>query len=107
MARTTMKIAYHCSFDDAQSKVENTLYRAGFRKTTIKTGESVWKKGIGFATAMKFVKVDYSNSEIILSAWVQMGLGSVGGSEMDLTGFVGALPKRQLMNCLEKIKNSF
>lgn len=58
-------------------------------------------------TAMQFVKVDFGQNEFIMSAWVQAGIGSVGGGEMDLTGVVAALPKRQLMKVLEEIKKSF
>lgn len=107
MARTSFKIRYGCDFLEAQKKTETTLQSKGFHRETLKTGEKVWKSGTGFLTAMKFVKVEYTQSEIILSAWVQTGFGSVGGKEMDLTGFVGAFPKKQLMNVLEEIKSKF
>lgn len=107
MARTTLKVTYSCTFDEAQSKVETLLSSKGFRNIILKTGENVWKNGTGMMTAMKFIKIEYSQNIIILSAWIQAGLGSVGGSEMDLTGIVGALPKRQLMKVLEEIKGLF
>ena len=56
-----------------------TSYQKGFKTTTLKTGEKVWKKGTGLMTAMQFVKVDFGQNEFIMSAWVQAGIGSVGG----------------------------
>lgn len=107
MARTNIKLRYSCDFDTAESKVTGILARNGFKQITIKSGENVWKKGTGIMTAMQYVKTEFSADEVILSAWVQAGLGSVGGSEMDLTGFVAALPKRQLLKVLEEIKQAF
>lgn len=107
MARTTFNLTYKCSFDEAQQKVESILLSKGFQQKTLKTGETVWKNGTGMMTAMKFIKVEYSSNTINLSAWVQAGLGSIGGAEMDLTGITGALPKKQLMKVLEEIKASF
>ena len=107
MARTHFKIKYSCSFAEAKEKVESILRRRDFHPETLSTGEHVWKQGVGFLTAMKFIKVDYAQGELHLNAWVQAGLGSVGGAEMDLTGFVGALPKKQVMSVIEEIKLAF
>ncbi|MGM9537510.1 MAG: hypothetical protein ACI3VN_04180 [Candidatus Onthomonas sp.] len=107
MARTNIKVRYSCGFEAAESKVIRILVQNGFKLTTIKSGEDVWKKGVGIMTAMQYIKVEFSSDEVILSAWVQAGVGSVGGSEMDLTGFVAALPKKQLLKVLEEIKQAF
>lgn len=107
MARTSIKTSYSCSYDEAQRKISSILSQKGFKTTTLKTGENVWKKGTGLITAMQFVKVDFSQKEFVMSAWVQAGVGSVGSREMDLTGVFAALPKRQLMKVLEEIKKSF
>lgn len=104
MSRTIVKVAYSCGFDAAQNKVTAILSSNGFAEKTIGTGETVWKKGNGLMSAMKYVKVEYAPNEVVLSAWVQVGIGSIGGGEMDLTGVAGALPKKQLMNVLDEIK---
>ncbi len=78
-----------------------------FSEKKIKTGESVWKNGTGLMTAMKFIKVEYAQNNITISAWVQTGVGNVGGNEMDLTGFVAAIPKKQLLKVIEEIKSNF
>lgn len=107
MARTNIVTSYSCSYDDAQRKISAILSQKGFKPTTLKTGEKVWKKGTGIMTAMQFVKIEFSQNEFVMAAWVQAGIGSVGGREMDLTGFVAAIPKKQLMKVLEEIKTSF
>ena len=93
MARTKTVVQYDCEFEQVQN--------------TINTGENVWKKGTGMLTAMQFIKLEFSQKEFVIYAWVQMGLGDLGGSEMDLTGFVAAIPKKQLINIIEQIKKAF
>lgn len=107
MARTTIQIPYTCSFDDAQSRVERILTLRGFHQQALVTGETVWKHGLGLMTAMKYVKVEYGEKMVTLSAWVQVGIGSIGGGEMALTGITAALPKKQLMKVLEEIQRMF
>ena len=94
MARTTIVTQSNCKFEQAENIINNILSKNGFKQTTINSGENVWKKGTGFLTAMQFIKIDFSSNEFTISAWVQAGLGSVGGNEMDLTGVVAAIPKK-------------
>lgn len=107
MARSSFSIDYDCNFSQAQQKVESILVQHNFQPKQLKTGESVWKNGVGMATAMKFIKVEYSPNTIQLSAWVQIGIGSLGGGEMDLNGVVAALPKKQLLSIIEEILHAF
>lgn len=107
MARTVIEIRSSCPFSEAQRRVEGILTAKGFHPTTLKTGENVWKNGTGLMTAMKFIKPEYAEGLVTLSAWIQAGIGSVGGKEMDLTGVVGAVPKKQLMKVLEELKAAF
>ena len=55
---------------------------------------------------MEFVILELDENSIILSAWVQAGLGSAEGSEMALDGVVLVVPKKSLMKVIEKIKFS-
>lgn len=105
MARTVFNVNYNCDFEKANNIISNILINKGFKQTNY-NGEEVWKKGNGIMTGMQFVKVEFDSNTVVLSAWIQVGLGNVGGNEMDLTGFVGAVPKKSLMKVLEKIKNS-
>lgn len=103
MARSFMKVPFNCTVEQAQNKVSSIMTMNGFKQTTIKTGENVWKKGTGFLTAMQFAKIEYVGQEVQIAAWVQAGLGNVGLNEMDLSGTVGAIPKKSLKKVLEKI----
>ena len=107
MARTTIVTQFNCKFEQAENIINNILSKNGFKQTTINSGENVWKKGTGFLTAMQFIKIDFSSNEFTISAWVQAGLGSVGGNEMYLTGVVASIPKKKLLNVIEKIKKAF
>ena len=102
MARSTFTATYATDVHAAKAAAEAAATAAGF---SIKDyhGEQVWKKGTGFWTAMKFMKFEYGESELTIHGWVQAGLGSVGGSEMDLEGFVAALPKSGLKKTINKI----
>lgn len=104
MPRTILKVPFHCDFSEAERTINLILQDSNFHQTSLRTGENVWKKGTGLMTAMQFVKVEYGDDEAILSAWVQSGIGSFGGKEMDLTGFVAGIPKKSLIKTLEKIK---
>lgn len=106
MARTTINVPFRCNFSEAEKTINSILLNNGFHQTTLNSGENVWKKGTGLMTAMQFVKVEFSSGEAVLSAWVQAGIGSLGGSEMDLTGIVAAIPKKSLMKVLSQIKSA-
>ena len=67
-------------------------------------GETVWKMGTGLATAMHFIKTEYAGQTLRLYGWVQIGVGSAGGKERDLTGVVGAIPKKSVKKTMEKIR---
>lgn len=107
MARSTFEIKCSCGYEQAKNQVESILRQRNFHLETLKTGETVWKCGIGLLTAMKFIKVDFGNQSITLSAWVQVGIGSTGGGEMALDGFTAAIPKKQLKKIIEEIKCAF
>ena len=102
MARTVVKVPYQGDFNNIKLLIEQTISSDGFELKDY-NGEKVWKKGVGALTAMKYLKFAYTENEIEMSAWIQVGLGSVGGSEKNLDGFVGALPKKQLKTTLDKL----
>lgn len=60
----------------------------------------------GILTAMQFIKVEYSEYEVVIFAWVQVGVGSVNGKEIDLSGATGAIPKKKLKRRIEKIETA-
>ncbi len=102
MPRTVIRVPFTANFETVNQTVTSILLSEGFSEKNI-NGEACWKKGTGAATAMQYVKVEYTQNELVLSGWIQAGLGSVAGSEMDLTGFVGMVPKKALRKRLDKI----
>ena len=105
MARTKIVVQYDCEFEQVQNTINNILSSNGFREITINTGENVWKKGTGLATAMHFIKVEYKTGAIVLSGWIQIGVGSVGGKEQELKGFVGMAPKKSVLKTMKKLQD--
>lgn len=99
MARTTIKVTY-TNFDGLQNNLSALLKSKGYKNIS-ENNENVWKCGIGFLTAIKYIKFEFAeNNTIIISGWIRPAFGN----EQDLEGFVGALPKKQVMNVIQKMK---
>lgn len=82
------------------------LTQEGYSMTQYAEGsapELVWKKGTGFATAMKFIKLMYQPNMLLINAWTSSGIGSLTIGEMSLTGGFGAIPKKSCMKTVEKV----
>ena len=103
MARTMINIPFQDNFDRVENKTKQILINNGFKEIN-RNNEIVWKKGTGFLTAMQFIKIEYNVNMVIVSAWVQMGIGNVGAGEMELSGVVAAIPKKQLMKTIQKLQ---
>ena len=103
MARTFVDIPLQGDIAAADAVVKNVLISDDYREINYNT-EVVWKKGTGVMTAMHFIKVEYVGNVLHLSGWVQIGVGSVGGKERDLSGIVGAVPKKSVKGTIEKMR---
>lgn len=103
MARSQFVIPFTASFEETNQKIESILKENGFFLKDYH-GETVWKKGTGAMTAMQYIKLEYGQGSVTLYGWVQAGLGDVGGKEMDLKGFFGAMPKQSLLKVIKKIQ---
>ena len=101
MARTKLELPFRFSFAQEEQTIQRILTANGYHQTRMKNGESVWKKGMGL---MKFVKTDFSNDKVLLSGWVQIGIGSFGGDEMQLTGAFLAPKTAEVMNVFQELK---
>ena len=63
----------------------------------VEDGEQCLKKGVGVATAPQFVKITAMNGVYTLEAWIKFAVvPGVYAGEMDLKGFTGSIPKKQL-----------
>ena len=106
MGRTFRRVYPRCDIATAQRTIEQILMSNGYHIHHYNTGELVWKKGTGLMTAMHYIKVDYYATEIHLFGWIQSGIGDMGLGEMDLTGFVGIIPKQAVSKVLDRIMAS-
>jgi hypothetical protein len=102
VARTCIKTPYRAEWETVNRVVEDVLKEEGFHKKRINE-EDCWKKGTGMATAMQFMKIEYTETEAHIYGWIQVGLGDVGGKEQNLDGFVGMVPKKNLKRRMEKL----
>ena len=99
MARTTIEI-YCADVESAKQEVTKILTANNY-KPIKENGENVWKCGVGFWTAMKYIKIEFiENNTVYISGWVRAMIGS----EMDLDGFAAIIPKKQVSSVIDKIK---
>ncbi len=80
-------------------KMEKYLSEKGY-KLVIEKNEEVFKKGVGFWTAIKYIKLDKTDDTINIYGWIRPVLCK----EQDLNGFVGCMPKKQVANVIEELK---
>lgn len=100
MARTIVEVKYS-NFEETRNKIVNLLQMNGYKNIT-ENNESVWKCGIGFLTAMKYIKIEVAqNMTLVVSGWVRPVLGN----EQSLEGFVCCIPKRQVMSVINQIQS--
>lgn len=104
MARTKIRMQYTLPFNQVDGVIKNILFQEGYKEIN-RNNEIVWKKGTGLLTAMQYIKIEYGSGYVDVSGWVQAGVGSIGGKEMDLNGIIGALPKKSVMKVISKIQN--
>ncbi len=104
MARTTMDISISGYTEELDSRIRQVLIGAHYREIEYYR-EMVWKKGTGMMTAMHYIKVEYPDYQTVrLSGWVQIGVGSVGGKERDLSGITGIIPKKSVQGTMNAIQ---
>lgn len=100
MARTIIKTNY-TNFDGLQNRLSNLLQQKGYKNIN-ENNENVWKCGVGFWTAMKYIKIEFAeNNTLVISGWIR----PMAGNEQDLNGVVCILPKKQVMNVIKEIQS--
>lgn len=103
MARTTVKVTFHQPQDLIDQHVREVLIGDDYREIDYNR-EVVWKKGTGLMTAMHYIKLEYQDNTLIISGWVQIGIGSVGGKEHALSGITASIPKKSVLKTIDRIK---
>lgn len=101
MPRTTIEV--NCSDINRANSIAGSILSSNKYVQINENGETVWKCGKGFLTAMKYIKLEFSGEHtMLISGWVR----SVGGGEQDLSGVVAAIPKKQILNVIQQIQMS-
>lgn len=88
------------------SAVAQLLQQEGYSLTQYnETGlnETVWKKGTGMATSMKYIKLFYQPNMLVITGWTCDGIGSITVNEHPLKGIFGAVPKQSCMNTIKMV----
>lgn len=105
MARTFFDIPLTQDPRAVDNLMRSILTADGYHEISYNS-EVVWKKGTGAMTAMHYIKLEYYTYILRIAGWVQVGLGSAGGKERDLTGFTCAIPKQSVKKTIEKMQVS-
>ena len=104
MARTMVEIP----FAGDQAERWKRRCAAFWRRISIRRSTTTGKRCGRWAPALRrrctFIKTEYAGQTLRLYGWVQIGVGSAGGKERDLTGVVGAIPKKSVKKTMEKIR---
>lgn len=101
MSRTTIKLT--CTNPQESNRRIESILSSNNYKNINENNENVWKCGVGFLTAMKYIKIEFAeNNTLLVSGWIR----AVAGSEQDLNGFVAAVPKKQVMNVIKEIQSN-
>lgn len=103
MARTVITMNFQNHLELVDQAVREVLIGDGYKEIN-RNNEVVWKKGTGMMTAMHFIKLEYDKNVLNVYGWVQTGIGSVGGKEQELKGFVASIPKKSVLKTVDKIR---
>lgn len=103
MSRTVVNIPITQDVNQLHEKIRQILITDGYNETNYKNNEIVWKKGVGFFTAMHFIKLDYQANVLYVSGWICSGIGSFTFGEHALNGFYGVIPKKSVQGTIDKI----
>lgn len=101
MSRTVINIKCD-DLQNANMVAENILTANKYQKIS-ENSETVWKSGMGLLTAIKYIKIEFTDGNTMsISGWIR----PMASGEQDLTGAFAAMPKKQVMNVIRKIQSS-
>ena len=64
MARTMVEVKYS-NFEEIQNKIYNLLQMNGYKNIS-ENNENVWKCGVGFLTAIKYIKIEFAQNNTLI-----------------------------------------
>ena len=86
------------SQENSFEKIKSFLLGKKFKYETL-DGQQVFRKGDGFWSAAKFIRVCYAGNYVRLEAWVD-----AMNAEMDLEGYVACAAKKPLKKIVEQVE---
>ncbi|WP_276903877.1 hypothetical protein [Faecalibaculum rodentium] len=104
MSRTVEQITYTEDFGKVKSEIEQLMTANGYHLTNLKTGEKVWKRGNGISSGMRFLKLEFGEQSITVTAWVSIGLGDTLFNEVALDGFMAPIDRKAVRILIDQIR---
>ena len=103
--RTPYTVEYKCSKERVEFAID--IFMKDNEYTHLKyNDEEVFKKGNGWWTMRRFIKCTINDDNtVLIEGWVSAGVGNAASTEIALTGFYGAVPKKILIGEIEELKN--
>lgn len=98
MARSIFYANYGKTRQTAEEKATKILNSAGFHMAE-QDGNIIWVKGDVKTTGVKGIQIDYEDTRMKISGWIQ---GLVGG-EVQLEGFAGMVAKKAVKKVIQQI----
>ena len=102
--RTPYTAEYKCSKERVQFAIDMFMKDNDYRLMNY-NGEEVYKKGNGWWIARRFIKCTINDDNtVLIEGWISSGVGNAASTEIALTGFYGAWPKKILIGEIEDLK---
>ena len=103
--RTPYSVEYKCSKERVQFAIDVFMKENEYEPLKY-NGEDVYKKGSGWGLARRFIKCTINDDNtVLIEGWISQGMGSAASTEIALTGFFAAWPKKILIGEIEELKN--
>lgn len=101
--RTPYTVQFKCSKERVQFAIDMFMQENEYRPLQY-NDEYVFKKGSGFWMARRFIKCTVNDDNtVLIEGWISQGLGNSASTEIALTGFYGAWPKKILIGEIEEL----
>ena len=103
--RTPYTVEYKCSKERVQFAIDVFMKENEYDLLKY-NDEDVYKKGSGWWLARRFIKCTVNDDNtVLIEGWISQGMGNAASTEIALTGFYGAWPKKILIGEIEELKN--
>ena len=102
--RTPYTVQFHCSKERVQFAIDVFMKENEYDPLKY-NDEEVYKKGNGWWLARRFIKCTINDDNtLLIEGWISSGMGNAASTEVALTGFYGAWPKKILIGEIEELK---